>query len=139
MCFSYLDGCLRYGENYHCKFYCEQTLRTVLQYFKRKKSASLLLGKLIYNAFRRHMFRQNLLVSKLLSTLVSLTMMLDVKNCYTYLFLFTFMEIHFESLSTGYFNDTFCLYTYCALKVIHINTKFIVNYLMNTFCCLHYV
>lgn len=26
---------------------------------------------------------------------------------------------------------------YCALKVIHINTKFIDNYLMNRVCCLH--
>lgn len=84
-----------------------------VQYFNtlnEKNNASLLLGKLIYNAFRRQIFRQNILVSKLLSTLVSLTMMLDVKNCYTYLFLFTFMEIHFESLSTGNVNDTFCLF-----------------------------
>lgn len=50
--------------------------------------------------------------------------MLDVKNCYTYLFLFTFMEINFESISTGYFNDTFCLYRTEILRLESYSYKY---------------
>lgn len=106
------------------KFVYEQKLHIVIQDIIWKKNTSLLLGKLIYIAFRRQIFRQNLLVSKLLSTLVSLTMMLNVKNCYTYLFLFTFMEIHFESISTEYFNDIFCLYRTEILRLESYSYKY---------------